>query len=143
MDVEMSVMRSCRSMKKFQAVVTALVLSFAIAGCKKKEEKAAEPPKTDTTAPATTGSAATPPATPPAAAVTAMPDECQKLKDLVDKVATCEKLPPETRDGMKKSWDLMTQSLKDWDKMGADNQATVKKSCTQAAETMQMVAKDC
>ena len=72
-----------------------------------------------------------------------IPDECKKLKELVDKIGACDKHDQSTKDGMKKSWDLMTQSLKDWDRMGADNQKTVKDSCAKASETMQMLAKDC
>lgn len=145
MDVDMGVMRAWRTMTS-QAVVTALALSLAFAACKKTEDKAADPPKVDTTTTAPpSGSApsgSAPAATPPAAA-DGLPEECARHKAFADRFATCEKLAPDVRAGVKSSWVMMTRSLAGYDKMSAADQATAKANCTKAADALKMFEKDC
>jgi hypothetical protein len=95
----------------------AMSLTLGVAGCKKKKEEA---PKADDKAMAKpTDTTTPPPADPgagkPAAATGDLPAECTEYKTLIEKLASCTKLPSQSRDALKQSFEATSKS---WDQIG-------------------------
>jgi hypothetical protein len=128
----------------------ALASTLALTGCKKKDEAPKEPAATETpkaaepaAAPAAADPAAAPAAADPAAAAPAaaagdLPAECAEYKAAIEKLATCDKLPAASKDGLKTSWTAIETSL-----AGAavpEAKAAVASGCKTAAESLKTTA---
>jgi hypothetical protein len=143
-------------MKKLSIVfaIFALATTLGVTGCKKKKEEApATDPAAKTTDPA--GSAAAPTPTPdpaagsaaapadpaaPAAAAGDLPAECNDYKAMIDKLATCDKLPQQSRDALKQGYDAMSASWANAATMPAEAKKAMGDSCKQAAEALKTAA---
>ncbi len=141
-------------------VVGALSLS-SLAACKGKvsnekvdEKSAAKPvdePKTDKPADKPADPAAKPadpaakpaetPAPAPAAADNAnLPPECAEYQKAIDKLATCDKVPADTRDTFKKAFD---QAKSAWANLPAESKDTVAKACKSAGDSVNAAIAAC
>jgi len=94
-------------MKKLTTLLAVATLALAVGACKKKRETEQ---KDDTTAtrPADEPKPAPKPDDKPkteAKLDTGVPAECTAYKELIDKLATCEKLPQKARDALKATYD--------------------------------------
>ena len=148
-------------MKKLSILFACVAMSFTlgVAGCKKKDEKKADD-KAQTTDPAaapadpnakpTEGQPADPnaakPADPaaapadPAAAGGDLPAECNEYKGMIDKLATCEKMPQQSRDALKQSYDAMAQGWANIGSMPAEAKTAMVDSCKKAADALKQAA---
>ena len=129
-------------MKKLSILfaVAAMSLSLGVAGCKKKKEGDAA--KTDDKAMAkpTDDKGTTPPPADKPAAAGDLPAECAEYKTLVEKLASCDKLPPQSRDALKQSFEA---SSKSWDQLGSlppEAKEQMKTSCKTAVDAVKQTA---
>jgi hypothetical protein len=125
------------------AILT-VTATLGVAGCKhdtSKEQPAAKPateelqPKTDDTKPTETK----PTETKPAAAAD-LPAECNDYKAAVEKLASCDKLPIETRDSLKKAYE---QTSAAWASVPAEGKAALATSCKAATDAVNQSAANC
>jgi hypothetical protein len=88
----------------------------------------------------TEGSAA--PAAGSAAAAPAgdLPAECQEYKAAIDKLAACDKLPQQTRDALKQSYE---QTSAAWASVPAEGRASLATACKSAAEAVKQSSAAC
>lgn len=127
----------------------AMSLSLGVAGCKKKKEEA----KTETpaTAPADPNAKPADPATPadPAAkpaegtapaATGDLPAECNEYKDMIEKLAACEKLPQQSRDALKQGYDAMAQGWANIGSMPAEAKTAMADGCKKGTEALKQAA---
>jgi len=119
-------------MKKLTTLLAVATLALSVGACKKKRETEQ---KDDT--PATKSADDPKPAPKPddkpkteAKAEATVPAECTAYKELVDKLATCEKLPQKARDALKATYD---NAAKAWATPPADDAA--KKTVADACKT--------
>lgn len=133
-----------------------MITSTLLVGCGKKDEAANKPAESakpaDTTKP---GDPAKPPeaAKPPPApgtpeplqpAPAGVPKECQDAEAAMRKIMACDKIDVQSRVDMAKAWNAMVEgSLKPFAKAGADNQATITRSCASMVETSKMLTAEC
>lgn len=82
-----------------------------------KEGAAPPPPPPD----ATGGAPATPPAT-----ASALPKECQDYQAAIERLASCDKLPQESRDALKQSYETASKS---WAALPADQMGQLAAAC--------------
>jgi hypothetical protein len=68
----------------------------------------------------------------------ALPAECNDYKAAVDKVATCDKLPAETRDQLKKAFDTTSAT---WASLAPEAKAGLAPSCKAALDAVTTAAK--
>lgn len=131
----------------------ALALSLGAAGCKKKEEKkvddkAMTPPATDpnakpvdTTKPAdTTAKPADTTATPPAPGGGDLPAECNDYKAMIEKLASCDKMPQQSRDALKQGYDAMSQGWANVGSMPAEAKKAMADGCKQGTDALKQAA---
>ena len=111
----------------------AMSLTLGVAGCKKKKEGDAAK-TTDTPAAKTTDKAA------PVAATGDLPAECADYKGMIEKLASCEKLPPQSRDALKAGFDQMSASWKDVGAMPAEAKAQMATACKTGADALKQTA---
>lgn len=127
----------------------AMSLTLGVAGCKKKKDEAAktetapkteemkkdetkaEPPKTDDKGAA---------ATTPAAGGGDLPAECNDYKAMIEKLASCDKLPQQSRDALKQGYDTMAASWKDVGAMPEEAKKAMGDACKQGAEALKTAA---
>jgi hypothetical protein len=131
----------------------AMSLSLGVAGCKKKKEEA----KTDTPAAKTTeekpaDKPADTPADKPAdekPADTAaaggegggdLPAECNEYKSMIEKLASCEKMPQQSRDALKQGYDAMSQSWANVGAMPEEAKKAMADGCKQGADALKQAA---
>ena len=76
----------------------------------------------------------------PAEDVAGLPPECADYKALVDKLATCEKLPQASRDMLKKTFDDTSKAWANMDKLPADAKAALVGGCKQGADALKQSA---
>jgi hypothetical protein len=69
-----------------------------------------------------------------------LPPECVEYKSLVDKLATCEKLPQASRDMLTKTFDDTSKAWEDIDKLPADAKAALAGGCKQGADALKQSA---
>jgi len=109
--------------------MTKLMTLFAIvalAGCPKSDKtKEAPAPVAKTTEPAPADKAA-------------LPADCNDYKAAIDKLAGCDKLPPETRDQLKKSYDTTSAA---WTSLTPEAKAGLVTSCKAALDAVNAAAK--
>jgi hypothetical protein len=135
--------------------VSTFAAALALTGCKKKGDTAATDNK-DTTAtpkaaegtPAGTPTPAAPTAAAPAAAGTApaapaaaagdLPAECNEYKATIDKLATCDKLPQQSRDALKQAYEKDSAG---WASVPADGKANLATACKAATDAVNTSAK--
>ncbi len=67
-----------------------------------------------------------------------LPKECGEWKAMIDKLATCEKMPEAQRKVMK---DAYLEASKTWDGLPPDGRAALAQSCKAGAEAIQSSAK--
>jgi hypothetical protein len=72
--------------------------------------------------------------------VAGLPAECAEYKTLVDKLATCEKLPQASRDMLKKTFDDTSKAWANMDKLPADAKAALVGGCKQGADALKQSA---
>ncbi len=140
------------AMRTLTTLLTTIALSTTIglAGCKKDENKAT-PATTETSAPKTTDSKPADPATAPTTADTKpteaqpaatgdIPAECDEYKAGIEKLASCDKLPPETKDTLKKAYE---QAAAGWANVPAEGKAAVASACKSGADALKQAAAAC
>ena len=93
----------------------------------KPADPTAKPAETPTPAPAPTDTAAKP------ADNANLPPECAEYQKVIDKLATCDKVPADTRDTFKKAFD---QAKSAWANIPAEAKATVAKACKSASDSV-------
>jgi hypothetical protein len=134
--------------------VSTFAAALALTGCKKKGDTAATDNKdTAATPKAAEGTpAATPtPAAPtaaapaagtapaaPAAAAGDLPAECNEYKATIDKLATCDKLPQQSRDALKQAYEKDSAG---WASVPADGKANLATACKAATDAVNTSAK--
>ena len=134
--------------------VSTFAAALALTGCKKKGDtaatdnkdttatpKAAEgtPAATPTPAPTAAAPAAgTAPAAPAAAAAGDLPAECNEYKATIDKLATCDKLPQQSRDALKQAYEKDSAG---WASIPADGKANLATACKAATDAVNTSAK--
>ncbi len=132
----------------------AMSLTLGVAGCKKKKEEA----KTDTTAPKTeekagdmkgsageTKPAETKPAEGGSAAPAAggggdLPAECNDYKAMIEKLASCDKMPQQSRDALKQGYDAMSQGWANIGSMPAEAKKAMADGCKQGTDALKQAA---
>ncbi len=133
--------------------ILALSATLGVAGCK-KDDKA--PPATDDKAmakpeeakpidqkpieTAPTPPAADPAAAPPPVGATGLPAECEEYKTGIAKLATCDKLTPETKDTLKKAFD---QASAGWATVAPEGRATLASTCKSAVDALKSATAAC
>lgn len=147
-------------MKKLSIFAFAIVLAV---GCgKKKDEPAATDKTTEMdkdTKPATPETATKPgddkktetPVAPPVGALEDVkavpaeaPQECKDAQAAYQKLHDCDKVEPEGKKAMIKSWNLaVTGSIEQLPKADADQKKTIIDSCAKMVQTAAMLTKDC
>lgn len=140
-------------MKKLSTLfaIAAVTTTLGAAGCKKdesKEQPSAKPtttdqtmPKPDETKPEETKPTETKPTEgQPAAAAGDLPKECADYKAAVDKLATCEQLPAETRESLKKAYE---QTSAAWANVPAEGKAALATACKSATDAVNQSAANC
>ncbi len=105
---------------------------------KPTEDKPADTKPADTK-PADTKPADTKPAEPIAAAGD-LPAECGEYKAAIEKLATCDKLPQQTRDALKQSYE---QTSTAWASVPAEGKAALATACKSAADAVKQSATAC
>ena len=80
---------------------------------------------------------------PPSSDVAGLPAECAEYKAAVEKLASCEKMPQAGRDAMKQSFDAMSASWKDLDKLPPEAKASLVASCSQGVKVLKKTAGMC
>src|SRR5687767_14928328 len=124
----------------------AMSLTLGVAGCKKKKEEA----KTEapTTEPAKTGDPAKPadpaakPAegTPAAAPAGDLPASCGEYKSMIEKLASCDKMPQQARDALKQGYDAMSQGWANVAAMPPEAKTAMEEGCKKGTEALKQAA---
>jgi hypothetical protein len=130
----------------------AMSVSLGLAGCKKKKEE----PKTDTPAAKTTddkpamdkpmdkpADKPADPAAAPAGGAAAggdLPAECNEYKTMIEKLASCEKMPQQSRDALKQGYDAMSQSWANVGAMPPEAKKAMADGCKQATDALKQAA---
>ena len=129
-------------MKKLTTLLAVATLALAVGACKKKRETE-QKDDTPATRPADEPKPAPKPDDKPKPTETkveaALPAECTAYKELVDKLATCEKLPQKARDALKATYD---NAAKAWATPPADDAAkkTVADTCKTNTDALRSAA---
>jgi hypothetical protein len=111
-----------------------LAIVLALAACKGSDAPKTEPaPAAPAPAPSPSPSGA--PAPPPPQAAGDLPAPCTDYKGLIDQLAACQKVPAETRDGLRKAFE---QSWTSWEK--AADKSTIERECRAAADNLRAAA---
>jgi hypothetical protein len=126
----------------------AMSLSLGVAGCKKKKDEAkpAETPAakpTDDKAAAPADKPADKPADPaaaPAAGGGDLPASCGEYKAMIEKLASCDKMPQQARDALKQSYDTMSASWANAATLPPEAKDGMDKSCKAGADALKQAA---
>lgn len=143
-------------MKKLSILFACVALTFTLAaGCKKKEEKKADDKAMTTDKPADTAAkpdeakpadtAAKPAdgegsAAAPAGGGGDLPSECNEYKEMVEKLATCDKMPQQSRDALKQSYDAMSQGWANVGAMPEEAKKAMADGCKQGTDALKQAA---
>src|SRR5689334_14577993 len=111
----------------------ALALSLGAAGCKKKEAAktddkmapAGDPKPADTTGAAPAGD---------------LPAECNDYKAMIEKLASCDKMPQQSRDALKQGYDAMSQGWANVGSMPAEAKKAMADGCKQGTDALKQAA---
>jgi hypothetical protein len=95
-------------------------------------------PAEGSAAPAEGSAAAADGSAAPAAAGGDLPADCARYRDDIGKLATCEKLPQQSRDAMKKSYDALSKS---WANLPAASRDAANTACKSAADSVEKTGK--
>ena len=134
-------------MKKLTTLlaIVAMTTGLGLAGCKKDPEKTTETPVAKPTEPAKPDIAKPDDKKPedtkvqPTAAAD-LPAECAEYKAGIEKLATCDKLPQESRDSMKKAYEASSAA---WASVPAEGKAALATACKSAADALKQTATAC
>ena len=129
----------------------AMSLTLGVAGCKKKDEKKADDKAMTTDKPAdpTAGKPADPAAKPadPAAKPAEgtapagdLPAECNEYKSMIEKLATCDKLPQQSRDALKQGYEATAQGWTNIGSMPAEAKTQMADGCKKGTEALKQAA---
>lgn len=131
-------------MKKLSILfaIFAMTTTLGVAGCKKKDEAKTEPAaKTTDVKPADPATPATPATTPTSNAASAdLPAECAEYKGMMEKLASCEKMPQQSRDALKQGFDAMSASWANTAAMPPEAKKAMADGCKQGAEALKTAA---
>jgi hypothetical protein len=136
-------------MKKLSILLACVAMSFTLgaAGCKKKEEKKTEATtevKTTTETKTTETPAPADPAAKPTegapAAAGDLPAECNDYKAMIEKLASCDKMPQQSRDALKQGYDAMSQGWANVGAMPAEAKKAMADGCKQGTEALKTAA---
>ena len=132
-------------MPNLTKLIAILVMStsFGLAGCKKDPEKAAEAPVAKPTEPAKTETpkpTEAKPEEPKPTAAADLPAECAEYKAGIEKLATCDKLPQQSRDSLKQAYDATSAT---WASVPAEGKAALATACKSAADALKQTAAAC
>jgi hypothetical protein len=147
-------------MKKLSILFACVAMSFTlgVAGCKKKEEKTEAQTTTEPAKPADPAAAkpteGTPPADPsaakpadpaaaptePAAAGGDLPAECNEYKGMIEKLASCDKLPQQSRDALKQGYETMAQGWTNVGAMPEESKTAMADACKKGTESVKAAA---
>ncbi len=100
---------------------------IALAGCKHDKDKEAPAPVQKAAEPAPADKAAAP-----------LPADCNDYKAAIDKLASCDKLPAETRDQLKKAFETTSSA---WASLTPEAKAGLGPSCKTALDAVNTAAK--
>ena len=75
-----------------------------------------------------------------APATEGLPAECTEYKALVEKLSGCDKLPPASRDMLKKTFDDQSKAWANFDKLPADAKTALTSGCKQGADALKKSA---
>ena len=134
-------------MKKLTTLLTivAMTTGLGLAGCKKDPEKTTETPVAKPTEPAKPDIAKPEDKKPedtkvqPTAAAD-LPAECAEYKAGIEKLATCDKLPQQSRDGLKQAYEASSAA---WASVPAEGKAALATACKSAADALKQTAAAC
>ena len=138
-------------MKKLSILfaITAMSLTLGVAGCKKKKEE----PKTDTPSMKTdekkddkagetpkTDEKKDDKAAAPAGGGGDLPAECNDYKAMIEKLASCDKMPQQSRDALKQGYDAMSQGWANVGSMPAEAKKAMADGCKQGTDALKQAA---
>jgi hypothetical protein len=123
----------------------AMSLTLGVAGCKKKKEG-----EGDKTAPKTEEKKADDPAmkkdmtkpddkTAPAAGGD-LPASCTDYKGMIEKLASCDKMPQQSRDALKQGYDAMAQGWANIGSMPPEAKKAMEDACKQGSDALKQAA---
>jgi hypothetical protein len=75
-----------------------------------------------------------------AAAPSDLPVECNDYKAMIEKLASCEKMPKETRDALKLSYDTVSKTWTNVAAMPEESRKTMANGCKQGADALKAAA---
>jgi hypothetical protein len=136
-------------MKKLSILFACVAVSLTLgaAGCKKKEEKKTEATtevKTTTETKTTETPAADPNAKPTEATPPApggdLPAECNDYKAMIEKLASCDKMPQQSRDALKQGYDAMATGWANVGSMPAEAKKAMADGCKQGTDALKQAA---
>ncbi|MDQ3336023.1 MAG: hypothetical protein M4D80_12710 [Myxococcota bacterium] len=128
-------------MKKLSILLACVAMSFTLgaAGCKKKEEKKSETTTEVKTTTTTTGDPVAKPAEGTAPAGD-LPTECNDYKAMIEKLASCEKMPQQSRDALKQGYDAMSQGWANVGAMPPEAKKAMADGCKQGTDALKQAA---
>ena len=125
----------------------AMSLTLGVAGCKKKKEEAKTEtaPKTEEKAGDMKGGDMKAGETKPddkaaPAAGGDLPTECNEYKGMIEKLASCEKMPQQSRDALKQGYDAMSQGWANIGSMPAEAKKAMADGCKQGTDALKQAA---
>ena len=137
-------------MKKLSILFACVAMSFTLgaAGCKKKEEKKAADPAMTTDKPVDPNAKpADPKPVDPATKPTEgapptgdLPTECNDYKAMIEKLASCDKMPQQSRDALKQGYDAMSQGWANIGSMPAEAKKAMADGCKQGTDALKQAA---
>ncbi len=122
------------TMTKLIAII-AMTTGLGLSACKKDPDTAEQAPVAKPTEANPTDikpAEPKPPETKPTATAD-LPTECTEYKAAIDKIATCDKVPQQTRDALKQAYDTSSNA---WATVPADGKAALAASCKSATDAV-------
>ncbi|MBA3817249.1 MAG: hypothetical protein H0X17_00010 [Deltaproteobacteria bacterium] len=131
-------------MKKLTIMFALVAMTtLGAAGCKKKTDDAAKTDtaaKTTDTKATTTTTTTTTTGTPATAAAGDLPAECSEYKSMIEKLAACDKMPQQSRDALKQSYDAMSAGWANVGAMPPESKKAMTDTCKQGTEALKAAA---
>jgi hypothetical protein len=69
-----------------------------------------------------------------------LPAPCERYRQLIEKLASCDKMPQQSRDALKQGFDAMNQTWKEMGDMPPEARKAMEEACTQGADALQQAA---
>jgi hypothetical protein len=117
------------------------VFQFCAAGCRRRKKEDRQRPGRPT------GEDADPKPADPAAKPTEgapatgdLPAECNDYKAMIEKLASCEKMPQQSRDALKQGYDAMSQGWANVGAMPAEAKKAMADGCKQGTDALKQAA---